>query len=121
QTPQSVLSYSWPRSFPRMAIATCAFAIATDDSRLWIKRAFHLFVGGPPVRAFDLGDTITDERFRCLDVVQFARVLAQELGLIRLRQLAFAHRLNCTPRVVSIMVIDIRGPCQDLLVKLWQS
>src|SRR5262245_44788790 len=72
QTPQNVLSCSWPRPF----------AIATDDSRLWIKRAFHLFVCRPPVGSLDLSNAIADKRFRRLDVVQFTRVLTQKFRLI---------------------------------------
>src|SRR5713101_8852316 len=104
-----------------MAIHTGSLTVAMDNGGLGIKGSFHLFLRGPPVRPLDLGHPLANELFRRGDVVQFARVFPEKLGLVGVGQLALAHRFNRPPRVVAVVVVNIGGPRKNVLVELRQA
>src|SRR5207249_9298969 len=97
------------------------FTVAADDGSLWLKSLLDLLLRGPPVWPLDLGHALADELFGRLDVVETAGVVPEELGLVGLAQLALPHRLDGPPRVVPVVVVDIRRPGQDVLVELGQA
>ena len=55
---------------------------------------------------------------RVVPLGERARVAAEELRLIGLRQFALSHRINRAPRIVAIVMVHIGRPRQDVLVEL---
>src|SRR6516225_7967112 len=51
------------------------------------ERLLHFRISRPPVRALNFGHALADKFFRSIDVIEFACVAAEKLGLIRLWQL----------------------------------
>src|SRR5262245_56593195 len=98
--------------------APTAFPMRAHDSSLRLQRTLDLFVRRPPVRPLNLRDSIAYEFFGRVNVIQFASIFSEELGLVRLRQLALTHGLKRPPRIVAVVVVDVRRPSQNVLVKL---
>src|SRR5262249_33186324 len=69
----------------------------------------------------DFTDPLPDDRRGRLDVVQAASVGPQELGLVSDGQSALLHRLDGPPGIIAVVVIDVRGPRQDVFVELREA
>src|ERR1700758_2392231 len=91
--------------------------LISRDRGLRAQRGAHFLLGWPPVRALDLGDSLSDDVGRGLHLVESPCVGAEELGLILLRQPVFLHGLDRAPGVVAVMVVDIRRPAQDVAIE----
>src|SRR5271156_521594 len=85
------------------------------------ERRLHLLLRWPPIRALDLGYAVADEGFGRIDFVEPACVVTKELRLVLLRKFTLAHGLDRPPRVVSIMMVNVGRPRQDVLVELRQT
>src|SRR6516165_1050830 len=75
----------------------------------------------PPLRALNFGDALADECLGSVNLIQLARILSQEFGLITFRQLALAHGLERAPGIVAVMMVYVGGPRQDIFVKIGQT
>src|SRR2546429_6161203 len=104
-----------------MARVPCALGLATGDGGFWPEGRFDLLLSGPPVRPLDCTDPLPDDRRGRLDVVQAAGVSPQERGLVGDGQPALLHRLDGPPGIIAVVVIDIRGPGQDVSVELREA
>ena len=105
-------------AFEMLGLLPRYFALWLASGRRWITpaSAFSAALTSSSV-GHQSGRSISVTRSRMnlggrLDVVQAARVVAQEFGLIGLGQLAFAHRLDRAPRVVAVVMVDVGGPGQ---------
>src|SRR5215469_5737738 len=85
------------------------------------QRGANFFLGRPPVGALDLRDAVANDRCRGLHLVEAAGIGAEELDLIVPGQPVLLHRLDGAPRVVAVVVIDVRRPAQDVAVELRQA
>src|SRR6266567_6252641 len=108
-----------------MARIPCAHRLPTGDGGLRLEGRLDLLSRRPPVRPLDFTDALPDDRRGRLDVVQAASVGPQERGLVGDGQSALLHRLDGPPGIIAVVVIDIRGPGQDVPVELrearWRS
>src|SRR5216683_7250801 len=104
-----------------MARVPCALGLATGDGGFWPEGRRDLLLGGPPVRPLDFTDALPDDRRGWRDVVQATGVGPQELDLVGDGQPALLHRLDGPPGVIAVVVIDIRGPGQDVPVELREA
>src|SRR5882672_5780050 len=101
-----------------MARVPCALRLPAGDGGLWPEGRLDLLLSGPPVGPLDFTDPLPDDRLGRLDVVQAAGVGPQELGLVGNGQPALLHRLDGPPGIIAVVVIDVRGPGQDVSIKL---
>ena len=69
----------------------------------------------------DLGDTVTNDLAGRLNIVETASVFSQEPGLVVNGQLAFFHGLDGPPDVVSVVVVDVGGPGEDVPIVVGQA
>src|SRR5207253_4625989 len=99
----------------------CARRLAAGDGGLRLEGCLDLLVRRPPVGPLDFTDALPDDRRGRLDVVQAAGVGPQELGLVGDGQPALLHRLNGPPGIIAVVVIDVRGPGQDVPVELREA
>src|SRR6266481_1406469 len=104
-----------------MARVLCALGLPTGDGGFWPEGRRDLLLGGPPVRPLDFTDALPDDRRGWRDVVQATGVGPQELDLVGDGQPALLHRLDGPPGVIAVVVINIRGPGQDVSVELWKA
>src|SRR5438132_13999170 len=104
-----------------MARVPYALGLPTGDGGLRLEGGLDLLSRRPPIRPLDCTDALPDDRRGRLDVVQAASVGPQELGLVGDGQSALLHRLNGPPGIIAVVVIDIRGPGQDVSVELREA
>src|SRR4029077_8521486 len=83
-----------------------------------LEGLLYLLFAWPPVRPLDFTDALPDDGRGGFDFVEAARIIAQHLGLKFLRELALLHRLDGSPSVVAVVVIDVRRPGGDFSVVL---
>src|SRR5215469_5693457 len=81
--------------------------LASGNRRLRAQCGVDFLVGRPPIGALDLGDAIADDLGRRLYLVEAAGIAAEELGLVFDRQAVLLHRLDRSPGVVAVMMIDV--------------